>query len=43
MPGIDVQGSGAYILDLVFVEVWYAVYDCPWNRAAKIDGLVHSE
>ena len=43
MPGIDVQGNEAYILDLVFVEVRYAVYDCPWYRAAKINDLVHGE
>ena len=42
-PGLDAKDKVAYILDFVFVEVWDAVYDCPWNRAAKINDLVHDE
>ena len=30
-PGMDGQDQVAYILDFVFVEVWDAVYNCPWN------------
>ena len=33
----------SYILNLVSVEVWNAVYDRPRDRAPKIDGLVHNK
>lgn len=30
-----------YILDLVFVEVWYAVDNHPWKRTPKVYDLMH--
>lgn len=38
-----VEGCSTYVLDLVLVKVWSAVDDHPWNRAAKVDNLVHEE
>ena len=29
--GLEAKDKVAYILNFVFVEVWDAVYNCPWN------------
>ena len=37
------RNVASYVLNLVSVEVWHAVYDRPWDRAPKIDSLVHNK
>ena len=40
---LSLAQDGTYVLNLVFVEVWHAVDDHPWDRAAEVDNLVHEE